>query len=1689
MSNNLQLLLSTSNQWAATALLAFLKNAGTDVNYIKSQINIGLFYANDKTFIRYFPDLPDGYAELSLDDIKQYRLAIETIILKFLDNTVTAEVISYLTAALRTAIIAAARVINPAKEVNRPPTRSPIKSGLHIPKEFFTHLTPYVQFILDIVNKTELKVLNNINLTVYQTMLDIALRRPRQTGPEGTILSQISQLSKVSQQMLDLFQQISKIKDTQNIRIKFTFLVDSIKCIRFPSTTPQDIQNAATQLKEWNLLTISLKGKWCLQSIISFVSETFIYFFKNTQQQTTINESFSLYSNFVFQNASSQSTEENFQQLFSLLSYMSATDFVAMATKLYNLLVKNSSKLQLTIYFQHLKSLVDAAVIHKGVGSELFKLITSNWFVTMKDKSIQFNPAYKDNSILIINTFPSVYQMAPTETEEYLVRLIQSNQQFPNQDILNFILSTIHYISIKTSSILSQPILNLSSYIHSLIQKEDLQNDEMQLVVPLLPLFWKNVNETHGDIIVLSTRLIKSHDITVLGGLASFFSDAMENQSSGMMPAELLIQFSGQFIKNFDVITSDNVLQRNFNFFHSFIKSFSAYLKKNNIDQSQWGKFVNPCETRMIIYSLHPNLEIRAVVDSIWTILNELIPENNKLNIPLSKIYSTVEKHDKMALRAIQNLHTFPEKFRSIALCFINMEQSSSIFGSASNSNVKLTSSASANTISFKKNLAEFFILLLRSKDFSQPDQSQILDKLISALIPYSNVLQTKEMFNITSLSDSNSWIYYILEISQRKDLSLFDKLKYLWSISSQSSFTKKIAENQKFAEGCLTLLYEFLASELPKDESGRFIEILGAEYSASILRSISTIYNVYIKSGEISVFNESKNIKNIREAITSILKRLNPDSITVPFDTHFIFSFLELLHSLISTVKIINDDDLIEDILDWTLLIALKTKSNTLLQLKCHDVVRSLVMMNPDSLSLIMRSCFRSSELTTTHAAAAIASAGVSGEDLSILALGLSSRPSILCRSIAAEIANEMADKNFMQSAYVSAMKSSPFSPLVGLDPFFEEKLANYFSSSLNQESVQKLLLQLPPLLKTTASNPSCVQHFCLISSRLVVNSMKSVELLLRLTSIANFSDLTPIKPLIPIWDRVFNDVKNSNNNEFTYNSVLQCILDHAPSINQTNNLATACVAFFRSYIIDPVQTASFLLSKLNVINDHSFSFSKLIPLPAELVVSGIITYILALEEDQERFAICFIGKVHLLLVWSIFLHFNPTYENNLLPPLLTAILHASSPNSDLSQFVKAPSECIAYAINLPYRSTSEMSITQISGMLDTLKNLSKLTVEIFLDTVAKSVSSLSGGSSDFWLLFANYFQPRHSSSFLDTLINKAANLDTNSVSTMLPILTGAVRQNADPMNIGGFVTILVSVVSSTSDMHFLRTINQNLKLFVDTVSKSSDADTISSTFSTLIDEHGGEITIPIGAFNYLIQAESLTSVEFVETLTYLREISRLYSISGPAFSCMSAILFFFDSIRALDGDTDKLNDNLKAINRQDRMISSNLLDLKAPSSYENLVSIISERWIQKVVVFVVNYILSFIGKTAILSSALKEKLFEILSLFTAKWSKTDLLSQEDKLKMPFLVASCLLGADQNVAPKIIDILKDVVGSGNDKCEIDLVGKIRKLRRGKGELKFKCAAAAEITPLFINPSLIRPIKEVCDYLQSNILS
>ena len=108
---------------------------------------------------------------------------------------------------------------------------------------------------------------------------------------------------------------------------------------------------------------------------------------------------------------------------------------------------------------------------------------------------------------------------------------------------------------------------------------------------------------------------------------------------------------------------------------------------------------------------------------------------------------------------------------------------------------------------------------------------------------------------------------------------------------------------------------------------------------------------------------------------------------------------------------------------------------------------------------------------------------------------------------------------------------------------------------------------------------------------------------------------------------------------------------------------------------------------------------------------------------------------------------------------------------------------------------------------------------------------------------------------------------------------------------------------------------------------------------------------------------------------------------------------------------------------------------------------------------------------------------------MFTGKWSKTEMLSQADRIKMQILVASCLIGADANTAPKIVEMLKEIIGTGSDKLELDLLGRIRKLRRGKGQMNFKCAAANDVAPIFIDPTIIRPIKEVCDYLQSNILS
>lgn len=1660
MTNNLNLLQSTSYQWAVTALCAFLQNSHITIDVIISEYEKAVFYAADRTFPKYFPQIPKSFSEITTEDNSAYRLALEQIIQKFFNANVASQVLTCLTSALRTSIIIAAKIISPAKEIKRPTDKLPTKSSLAIPKAFFGVIDPYLSFVVNLINSVDINSFNQLDISVvFTTYTDLLLRRPRQHGQEGTILSSLSQIPNFSAQISLLFQQVAKIqKETPKMKIKFSTLVDNVKCIKFQSENQQQVQTSLPQIKDWISLVTSLKGKWQLQPIINFVSETFIYFYQHAKDLASpVQSSFSMFVNFIFQLVTTTTTEENIQQITRLLIYVSDNDFDNMCPKIYNLLTKGTLKMPVTVYFQYLKAIVEAASIHKGVQNELFNLIINNLFITNKEKLLQINPLYEPTTILMINTFPNIYQMAPELTEEFLVKLIQ--QKGNTQELTNFILSTLHYISIKTSSALLEPTIVLVSYVRSLIQVDVLNNDEMQLVVPLFPLFWKNCSGLRNDITNLSARLIKSQDCAVLGSLATFFSGVMENSQNGKMPAKLLTQFATQFIKNFDDITSDSILQRNFTFFQSFIKSFAKYSKSHEMDAEPFNQFLLPCETRLLIFSLHPSQEMRNIVENSYEIIFDTFEKDPQNKIPLSRLINAFSSSDRKLFRFIEQQDNYPHMFRLISSFFINVEKP------------KSGSSSQLMNAQFRTNLASLIFITMKPSYFDSTT-IQIRDAVLSLLIPYIIDFKNDELFILVSLADPQIFPLIISELSKHTKVSLPDRLRCPFAITQHIKFISLFNENPSLQEDLLTAFNQFLNSNLPKQESERNNEIAGAQLCSTLFRSTSKMFNKDIDKVTIKLLDSEK-IENVQATLNVILRRLNPDSITVPDEEH-IFSFLDLLHSFVDTQQMGNNEDMIEDILDWTLLVALKTRHHRCLQLKCHAVIRTLVMNNPTSLQLIMRGCFRSNELTTTHAAAAIASANVSSDDLSILALGLSSRPSILCRSIAAEIANEMAK---VQSNYADFVQ--PFSPLIGLDPFFEEKLANYFSSSLNSENIRKLLMQLPPLLKTTASDPSCLSHLAIIQDRFVVDSDEKVHLLLQLTSIATFADLTPVKPLIPVWDRTFESANSGEGqNSLTIPAILQSILNHTTAINKTERLTAASVAFFRAYLVAPKVTIDFLCSQLQVFKEPQFQLDQLTPAPVELVVSAIISFILSLEEDQERFIICFLTKVHILLLWGYFIHFKSENEHPLLPPLLTTILHAASPNSSLSCFVKAPSECVARAVNLPYRIGTEMTVNQVDELFDALKNMTTLSVELFLDTFALRAPSLSKLSPDFWLLFANYFQPRHSNKFLNLFIHKAISLDIASVTGMLPILTGIVRQNADPSHIGGFATILVSVVSSTSNVGLLKSINENLHVFVNTVTQSQDADMISSTFATLTDEQGGDKMIATGAFNYLIQGKSLDSPEYIETLHYLREIARLFSISGPAFSCISAVLYFFDSIRFLKYDKAeaKKKENIAAI-----------LGLPQPNDQDELISIIQDKWIQNVVHFLINYILNFVAKTENLNTHLKMNLLETVRKFTNNWTLQAFLT--NKANIQTLLAASLIGTEKENSDPIVEMLYQFVQANGDKEEMNLVKRYSSLRHGEDSMKFKSAVQTDFIPSFIDISSMKNIKAISEYIQQSILS
>ncbi|KAH0794373.1 hypothetical protein GPJ56_001666 [Histomonas meleagridis] len=731
--------------------------------------------------------------------------------------------------------------------------------------------------------------------------------------------------------------------------------------------------------------------------------------------------------------------------------------------------------------------------------------------------------------------------------------------------------------------------------------------------------------------------------------------------------------------------------------------------------------------------------------------------------------------------------------------------------------------------------------------------------------------------------------------------------------------------------------------------------------------------------------------------------------------------------------------------------------ESSTILQLQCHDVVLSLVKNNTQSLPLIMQYCFRASSLTTAHVASAIISSGVSSTDLAILSLGLSGRPSMICRAISAEIANTSSN--------------AKFSPLACIDPLFEEKIVGFYASSFTPESVRKLMLQIPSLLITGESDPSTVQHFNLLQNRLNrITKNRAILTLLHLTAITEFSDLTPIKPLIPIWDKLFDNPPDSLEN------ILNMILNEVKSITDAKTLTACCISFSRAFFKYPKQTATFILQNLRVTTDPNLSFDNFKPTTNELVISAVLSFIFDLETDRQRFVVCFLDHIRFILVWAIFLRFNPLYEHHHLPPLVTSIMHAAVPDSSLPLFVLAPSECVARAVYLPFRHTTELTSAQIASLLDVLKSFSKLTAELFLDTVAAKASSLAKYSPDFWVLFSNFFQPIHSTTFLNSFIANAQNVDLETVSMMLPLLIGMVKQNADPSHIAGFVAVIVFIISSTNDLNFLKVINKHLPKFVDTVIENEDSsEIISSTLLTIFDEHGGEEAIVENILKLIQIPDKTNSSDMKNVLTYIYELSRLLSISNATFSYTSIILFIFDSIRWLES------------NEIEFMISLSFLGLSPPKSYEELSQIILDKWVPKIVSFALRCVANFIGKTNIIKCSLKKNLMKLIMMITNDWKNEELMPQKEKIRN--LLVMTMIGADSETSETLYEMFKKFIEVIGDSAEFSLVDTVEPLENVKENGQIKRCIAQKATPSFLMNEKNPTLSEVCEYIQNNILN
>ncbi|EAY13387.1 hypothetical protein TVAG_424180 [Trichomonas vaginalis G3] len=1585
------------HEWAAVSSFGFLKALGVSRESIVSRLDATLAYLNDAEYTEVFKYIPEKFDQLNPEDIRLHLKVIELHINTFVTDRTRNIITSSVAAAIEKVIIFGARIFKPNKEVKR--ERTFLKSGLHIPKAGYSYVQIMLDYLNEYIKQTPCEELVMLYTGVFELVINVLMKRKIGNGTEGTIISLMTVNASISTSIWDVMSNLAQMKQEPKVQNTLQILINDIESFRHASK-----ETMANMVQ----LVTTLKGKWSLLTICSFVAKTFQNIHECSADRTNIQSYVSQLYPILYKYAIDNHTQEWLSSLLILMKISTDEDSAPTASKVVKTLNKVYTKLGGMAYFNLVGMFFDA-IVGRSYAHDITRQFLKAWF----DKNGYMEPQYKNDVDYWLQIASKMHFCAPTAFKDFVTPIIQTGESHP---LFTKIVSVIHIITTISIENLEGITSILAPFVTNLINQPEIQQSMIKLITPLMSVLWKNESGMHGHITTLMSRLVKNNEITVLTQAASFFTDIMEHYPTGTLPLNLITTFATQFLKRTELDANPQQLVNAFTIYQSFFKSLLVYAKRgeNVVDQESWNRVIRAMESRLICFSFFPSQKVTKIVEDLWELMTSDIPKTlspNQLALKIPNI-TTISSKDLISVLKKEGIE---QRFVAMLIFFVNVDNPKS---------------------DFCVRLAKFIFVITRPEYFVNNENIQVqgTSKMIQVL---TNLPRT-ELCELVTMLPIEVWPMFVSQMMKMENLSTRLKFKFAYAMSCNRKFKNLVNTNEEIRNLFVSLVILFMNLPLPTNEEEQQADVLAAEFYASFIRANS------------ENLNQHQEFQDPYTQLFAIIGRLNPDSITLPDISH-VFAMLELVHAYVSNWKM--TDEAIEALIDWTTFIALKTKGSVLLQLKCHELLQNLVEKNQEGLSVIISCCFRTSIFTTSHVAAAIASSNSDKLYMAILALGLCSRPNVVCRALASEIANSAFD--------------GKFSPLCYMEYNFEEKLVEFYNQVLDNESKEFVFTLLSEVVGSTSLEGCSLPHFKFISNRFTnISDLSQIEKLLKLTSITDFTDLTPIKPLIPLWDSIFKQ------NTIKREEIFDLLIKKVDSVNNAKTLCAVCIAFQRSFLNNSKQTAQWLTSNLRIIQDPKMTFDGFVPTPLELACSACMSYIFTLETDVQRFNVCWMDKIQYILAWAIFLRFNPLYESYMIPPLLISVSHAAVPSSDLPLFVMRPSDCVAYNVVLPFRYTTEFTTSQMEMLVATLKKFSLLTAELFLDVCADKATSLTKYSADFWTLFSNFFQPRHSSAFLNNFMNAAQAGDLATVGLMMPIITGVVRQNARAEHIGGFVDVIIFVVTTTGNNNFLRLITKHLPGFVETVNKSSDSSTITSTLSWVIQEHGGEAAVIEGVLSTLQMADSLHSPYYTSSLTFLYEVARLLSISDTKYSLTSSVLLLFDSIRRIETNGLTL------------MISQDLLGLDPPKNYEELTELLKKNWSQSQITYVCSYLLAWAGASAI--PVIPANAFTFLRIMTQNW--TDAKYMQSISTLGTVISHMMVGAtDEKIKLMLPDntkILTSLVM--NDKDLPDVVTLVSPLvERTKGKKSADPAGLPQILPKREHEATL---VEVCEFIKSNIL-